>query len=141
MNEFAMAAIGGALIGVAASILLLTQGRIAGISGIAGSLLKAGVPDKNWRWAFVFGLLAGGLVLALVSPQVFVVSTERPLWMMGLAGLLVGFGTQMGSGCTSGHGVCGVSRLSGRSIVATLTFMATGIATVAIMNALGLEVL
>jgi uncharacterized membrane protein YedE/YeeE len=126
MNEFTMAATGGALIGLAASILLLTQGRIAGISGITGSLLKGGGQDKSWRWAFVFGLLTGGLVLALVSPQVFVVSKDRPLWMMGLAGLLVGFGTQMGSGCTSGHGVCGITRLSPRSLVATVVFMIAG---------------
>ena len=82
--------------------------------------------DKSWRWAFLFGLLVGGLVLALVSPQVFVVSKERPLWMMGLAGLLVGFGTQMGSGCTSGHGVSGITRLSPRSLVATVVFMIAG---------------
>ena len=126
MNEFTMAATGGALIGVAASILLLTQGRIAGISGITGSLLKGGGQDKSWRWAFLFGLLAGGFLLALVSPQVFVVSEDRPLWMMGLAGLLVGFGTQMGSGCTSGHGVCGITRLSPRSLVATVVFMIAG---------------
>ena len=126
MNEFVMAGIGGALIGVAASVLLLTQGRIAGISGITGSLLNANVPDKGWRWAFLCGLMAGGIVLALVSPEVFVVSADRPLWMMGLAGLLVGFGTQMGSGCTSGHGVCGITRLSPRSLTATVVFMIAG---------------
>ena len=126
MNEFVMAASGGALIGIAASILLLTQGRIAGISGITGSLLKSDIKDKSWRWAFFSGLLAGGGVLAVVSPEVFVVSTERPLWMMGIAGLLVGFGTQMGSGCTSGHGVCGNTRLSPRSLVATGIFMTAG---------------
>lgn len=126
MNEFVMAALGGALIGVAASILLLTQGRIAGISGITGSLFKVDVADKGWRWAFLFGLMAGGIVLAVLSPEVFVVSADRPLWMMGCAGLLVGFGTQMGSGCTSGHGVCGITRLSPRSLVATVVFMIAG---------------
>ena len=126
MNQFVMAAIGGGLIGVAASILLLTQGRIAGISGITGSLFRSEVSDKGWRWAFFVGLMSGGCVLAVVSPEVFVVSEERPLWMMGLAGLLVGFGTQMGNGCTSGHGVCGITRLSPRSLVATGTFIVAG---------------
>ena len=84
----------------------LTQGRIAGISGITGSLFRSEVGDKGWRWAFFLGLMAGGGVLAVVSPEVFVVSEDRPIWMMGLAGLLVGVGTQMGNGCTSGHGVC-----------------------------------
>ena len=128
MNQFYLAAIGGGLIGVAASILLLTQGRIAGISGITGSLFKSDVDDKGWRWAFLLGLLSGGIALALVNPEVFVVSEERPTWMIALAGLLVGFGTQMGSGCTSGHGVCGITRFSPRSLVATATFMVAGMA-------------
>ena len=128
MNQFVMAAIGGGLIGVAASILLLTQGRIAGISGITGSLFRSDVDDKGWRWAFFLGLMAGGGVLAVVSPEVFVVSQDRPIWMMGLAGLLVGVGTQMGNGCTSGHGVCGITRLSPRSLVATGVFMVAGMA-------------
>lgn len=126
MNQFVMAAIGGGLIGVAASILLLTQGRIAGISGITGSLLRSEVSDRGWRWAFFSGLMVGGCILALVTPEVFVVSEDRSLWMMGLAGLLVGFGTQMGSGCTSGHGVCGITRMSPRSLVATGVFMVVG---------------
>lgn len=126
MNQFVMAATGGALIGVAASILLLTQGRIAGISGITGSLFKSDITDKGWRVAFFLGLMAGGVALAIVSPSVFVVSADRPIWMMALAGLLVGFGTQMGNGCTSGHGVCGITRFSTRSLVATGAFMAAG---------------
>ena len=126
MNQFVMAAIGGGLIGVAASILLWTQGRIAGISGITGSLFRSEVADKGWRWAFFLGLMVGGGVLAVVSPEVFVVSEDRPIWMMGLAGLLVGVGTQMGNGCTSGHGVCGITRLSPRSLVATGVFMIAG---------------
>ncbi len=128
MNQFYLAAIGGGLIGVAASILLLTQGRIAGISGITGSLFKSDVSDKGWRLAFFLGLMMGGVLLAVVSPDVFVVSEERPLWMMAVAGLLVGFGTQMGNGCTSGHGVCGITRFSTRSLVATGTFMVAGMA-------------
>jgi len=126
MNQFVMAIIGGGLIGVAASILLMTQGRIAGISGIAGALMKSEVTDKGWRWAFFIGLLCGGALLLIVSPEVFVISKERPIWMMAIAGLLVGFGTQMGNGCTSGHGVCGITRLSPRSLVATGVFMVFG---------------
>ena len=126
MNQFVMAAIGGGLIGVAASILLLTQGRIAGISGITGALMKSDVKDKGWRWAFFLGLLCGGVLLSVVNPDVFVVSEERPVWMMAIAGVLVGVGTQMGSGCTSGHGVCGITRLSPRSLIATGVFMAFG---------------
>lgn len=132
MNQFVMAAIGGGIIGLAASILLLSLGRIAGISGITFSLLNPESTDKDWRLAFVVGLLAGGGLLALLMPDVFNVASEgpfvRPTWMMGLAGLLVGFGTQMGSGCTSGHGVCGITRFSMRSLVATGTFMVAGMA-------------
>lgn len=130
MNQFIMAAIGGGIIGLAASILLLSLGRVAGISGITFSLLNPEKEDKDWRLAFLVGLLAGGGVLALAMPEVFVVASEspfaRPTWMMSLAGLLVGFGTQMGSGCTSGHGVCGITRFSPRSLVATGTFMIAG---------------
>lgn len=132
MNQFVMAAIGGGIIGLAASILLLSLGRVAGISGITFSLLNPENTDRDWRLAFVVGLLAGGGLLALVMPDVFNVASEapfvRPTWMMGLAGLLVGFGTQMGSGCTSGHGVCGITRFSMRSLVATGTFMVAGMA-------------
>ena len=132
MNQFIMAALGGGIIGLAASILLLSLGRVAGISGITFSLFNPEKKDKDWRLAFVVGLLSGGGLLAVVMPSVFNVASEipfaRPTWMMGLAGLLVGFGTQMGSGCTSGHGVCGITRLSMRSLVATGTFMTVGMA-------------
>ena len=126
MNEFGMALFGGGLIGLAASVLLLSLGRIAGISGITGSLMRFETVDKGWRISFLVGLLSGGVLLALLMPTVFVVSPERPTWMLGLAGLFVGFGTQMGSGCTSGHGVCGITRFSIRSIVATLVFVCSG---------------
>ncbi|WP_338241373.1 YeeE/YedE family protein [Aurantiacibacter hainanensis] len=133
--------IGGALIGVAAAIMLLALGRIAGVSGIAAKAAGLGGSgmDRLSAWAFVVGLPLGALVVMLARGGLDP-SFAGPLPLVA-AGLLVGFGTRMGSGCTSGHGVCGMSRLSGRSIVATLTFMAAGIATVAVMNSLGMEVL
>ncbi|MBH5321718.1 YeeE/YedE family protein [Aurantiacibacter sediminis] len=132
---------GGALIGIAAAIMLLGLGRIAGVSGIAAKAAGLGGSgmDRMSAWAFVIGLPLGALIIALASGGLEP-SFAGPIPLI-IAGLLVGVGTRIGSGCTSGHGVCGMSRLSVRSIVATLTFMATGIATVAIMNTTGLEVL
>lgn len=131
-----MAWIGGSLIGLAATLLMLFNGRIAGISGITKGLLVARPRDWGWRLAFLGGLLCGGLVLLqLGGMQVFAAGTSRPLVVVALAGFLVGFGTVLANGCTSGHGVCGVSRLSRRSIVATLCFMATGFITVAVYRA------
>jgi len=120
---------GGVLIGVAAAMFALLNGRIAGISGIVGGLLKPASGDIAWRAAFVLGLVGAPLVYALVA------TVPRPRIDAGyatlvLAGLLVGIGTRYGAGCTSGHGVCGLSRLSPRSLVATLTFMAAGFVTV-----------
>jgi uncharacterized membrane protein YedE/YeeE len=118
---------GGALIGGAAVLLMLGLGRIAGISGIVGGLLPPRpAEDRAWRLAFVAGLLAGPLVAG--RDLIGVPAIGVP--MLIVAGLLVGFGTGLGGGCTSGHGVCGVARLSPRSIVATLVFMLTGGATV-----------
>lgn len=131
-----MAWIGGSLIGLAATLLMLFNGRIAGISGITKGLLVARPSDWRWRLAFLGGLLCGGLVLLQMGGmQVFAAGTGRPLVVVALAGFLVGFGTVLANGCTSGHGVCGVSRLSRRSIVATLCFMATGFITVAVYRA------
>jgi uncharacterized membrane protein YedE/YeeE len=120
------ALLGGGLIGLAATGMMLSVGRIAGISGVVGGLLKPTQGDLTWRLAFLGGLLAGGVVLAFTMPQVFASPTGRSLQAVALAGLLVGLGTRMGNGCTSGHGVCGITRLSPRSVVATLTFMTTG---------------
>lgn len=120
---------GGGLIGLAASILLLFNGRIAGISGIVGGLFKPRSDDIAWRVAFVVGLIGAGLGMGLANPDFIAVSPDRSMAVTGLAGLVVGVGVSMGSGCTSGHGVCGLSRFSTRSLVATLTFMATGFVT------------
>ncbi len=118
---------GGILIGVAATMLVLLNGRIAGISGIVGGLLAPRRADVAWRVAFVAGLLAAPLAMASYAqaPRI-----DAGVGTLVAAGLLVGLGTSYGSGCTSGHGVCGLSRLSPRSLVATLAFMAAGMATV-----------
>lgn len=121
---------GGALIGLAAALFFLAHGRVCGISGLFGGLLRRGA-DVPWlRLAFVGGLLVGGLLLRFVYPAAFASSWSPSVMLAAVAGLLVGFGTQLGNGCTSGHGVCGISRLSLRSLVATGTFMLTGFATV-----------
>ena len=120
---------GGILIGLAAAALLLLLGRIAGISGIVGGLLQPSKGDTGWRLAFVLGLLAAPTVYTLFQPLPEIeVSTDLPVLLA--AGLLVGVGTRYGSGCPSGLGVCGFSRLSPRSLAATLVFMAAGFATV-----------
>ena len=123
------------LIGTASALLYLTHGRIAGISGIAGSLLQTATSDRAWRVAFVAGLLAVGAVTSVVAPSA-IGSPVRSQLALVVAGLLVGFGTQLGSGCTSGHGVCGLSRLSVRSLVAVLVFMTTGALTAMIAGRL-----
>ncbi|HEY0561745.1 MAG TPA: YeeE/YedE family protein [Methylophilus sp.] len=125
--------LGGVLIGLAAALLLLLNGRIAGISGIVGGLLKPTMHDISWRIAFLVGLIASPLIWQLFAPLPAIqINTSTALIIM--AGLLVGFGTRLGSGCTSGHGICGISRLSPRSIVATLSFMLTGILTVYVIR-------
>jgi uncharacterized membrane protein YedE/YeeE len=124
------ASIGGILIGIAASALLVLDGRIAGVSGIVGGLIPPRRADTAWRGLFVAGLVAGGLCLRLLIGDPFHSLAETPNIALILGGLLVGFGASLGNGCTSGHGVCGVSRLSPRSIVATMTFMLAGAATV-----------
>ena len=120
---------GGLLIGVAAAILLLFNGRIAGISGILGGLLRPMAGDIGWRMAFVLGLVGAPLVYGLAAslPSVHV---DADMTTLVVAGLLVGVGTRYGSGCTSGHGVCGLSRLSPRSMAATALFMLAGFVTV-----------
>jgi uncharacterized protein len=127
------ALVGGGLIGLAASLALLAHGRIAGISGIVSRALDAG-GGRRFRLAFLAGLIGAGAIAALVVPGA-VGARVRGLPMITIAGVLVGFGTTLGNGCTSGHGVCGVSRDSRRSMVAVAVFMATGAITVAIVGA------
>jgi uncharacterized membrane protein YedE/YeeE len=129
-NPLVDALIGGLFIGLASALLLLGKGRIFGISGIIAGLLSPGLKDLTWRLVIILGLVLGGLPIYLTLPEKFSNPFAAIAWMPAVAGLLVGFGTQLGSGCTSGHGVCGISRFSSRSIVATITFMLTGIATV-----------
>jgi uncharacterized protein len=126
------AAMGGALIGLSATLLMLLTGRIAGISGIVGGDLSFAASDKDWRIAFVAGLLLAPVIASLIgypmpSPQM---PTSWPIIVA--AGLLVGFGSRLGGGCTSGHGVCGVARLSNRSLTATAIFMFAAIVVVAL---------
>lgn len=121
--------IGGAMIGAAAALLLLLNGRVAGISGIAGGLLKAD-GDRLWRLAFVIGLVLGPLAVAAILGHMPTVEIAAGWPLLVVAGLLVGFGTRLGGGCTSGHGVCGMARLSPRSLAATGTFMVVAMATV-----------
>ena len=123
-----MSLAGGALIGTSASLLLAVDGRVAGISGIVGGLLRPARGEVSWRAFFLGGLLAGGLFLEAVRPSSFGVTSAAPA-MVVVAGLLVGFGTRLGSGCTSGHGVCGNSRFSLRSLVATAIFLGVGMIT------------
>lgn len=127
------ALIGGALIGVSAAVLMLFNGRIAGISGIIGGLLGPRQPGRGERLAFVGGLLLAPMPYWLVNSRPVVEIAATPAALV-LAGLLVGFGSRLGSGCTSGHGVCGISRLSVRSLVATLTFMGAGFVMVFVLR-------
>jgi uncharacterized membrane protein YedE/YeeE len=127
------AAVGGALIGLAAALLLLFNGRVAGISGILGGLLRPQSGDAAWRVAFIAGIVIAPAAYALFT-RLPATAIDASYPMLVAAGLLVGIGTRYGSGCTSGHGVCGISRLSPRSLVATALFMAAGFATVFVVR-------
>ena len=134
-SRILLAAAGGVLIGLAAALLLGLNGRIAGVSGILGGLLASGGEGRPWRAAFAAGLLTGGLVLALGAPGALPGPQDLPgLPTLLLAGLLVGYGAALARGCTSGHGICGLARLSRRSLAATATFMASALATVAVVR-------
>jgi uncharacterized membrane protein YedE/YeeE len=124
------ALVGGALIGLSAALLWWALGRIAGVSNILGAVVTEPRDENGWRIAFLAGLLVAGLGAVLLMPGAVHFDLNAGAGQLVVAGLLVGFGTQMGSGCTSGHGVCGIGRLSLRSIVATLCFMAAGMLTV-----------
>lgn len=129
-------AVGGALIGLSATLLLMLTGKVAGVSGILGGLLRAPSKDRSWQALFLAGLILAGVASLWLHPGAIGRAPAFPLSIMVLAGLLVGAGTELGSGCTSGHGVCGISRGSVRSVAATLTFVATGVLTVYVVRQL-----
>ena len=137
MTEFTpySALAGGVLIGLSAALLVLLNGRVAGLSGILGGLLSPG--DRAWRIAFLVGLPVGAWLLLLAWPAGAEVTVDASTLQLVIAGLLVGFGSRYGSGCTSGHGVCGLGRFSLRSLVATVTFLTTGMVSVYLLRHLG----
>jgi uncharacterized membrane protein YedE/YeeE len=130
------AIMGGILIGISVSLMLLFNGRVTGISGIIGGILNPETQDKKWRLFFIFGLLLGGVFLRLINPNLLESLSLNRTYDYIVAGLFVGFGTLLGNGCTSGHGVCGISRLSKRSIISTITFIFSGMISVIIFKAL-----
>jgi uncharacterized membrane protein YedE/YeeE len=130
------ALLGGILIGLAATLLLLGSGRVAGVSGILGGLLLPTDSDRRWRALFIAGLFVAGAIAAWLAPE-SIGDSPRSLPTLAIAGLLVGVGTRIGNGCTSGHGVCGLSRLSPRSLAATLTFIAIGMITAYLVSRFG----
>ena len=136
MTEFEvlMPLTGGILIGIAASMMLLFSGKIAGVSGIFGGMLFQQGEERAWKLSFIAGLIAGGILLYILNAEFFENTSGRGLLAVTIAGLLVGIGTRVGGGCTSGHGVCGIGRLSGRSIVATVTFVVAGMAIVTLVQ-------
>jgi uncharacterized membrane protein YedE/YeeE len=130
---YLQAFIGGLLIGVASLLLMLFNGRVAGVSGITHRAITSLAPSNWWRWFFLIGLIVAPLITALFG---YGLPTSIPVGLpqLAIAGLIVGIGTHYGSGCTSGHGICGIGRLSKRSLVATVTFMLSAIVTVAFIN-------
>lgn len=131
MSPAVAALIGGALIGLAASALLLLNGRVLGVTGIVAGLVG---PDARWRVLLIAGMLLGGLAMTLVAPGALASTVHQPAAALIAGGLLVGFGTRLANGCTSGHGVCGIARLSLRSITATAVFMGTGALSVFVLR-------
>lgn len=128
------ALLGGALIGLSVSLLLLLNGRMAGISGIMNGLFSAPKKEEIWRGLFLVGLIMGALIFQLLTNDSLTVRQGYPILLVILGGFLVGVGTRMGSGCTSGHGICGIANFSMRSITATITFMLSGMVTVFILR-------
>jgi uncharacterized membrane protein YedE/YeeE len=135
-SSFVESLLGGALIGIAASLLLWLNGRVVGVSGLLGGVLAPVRGDALWRVFALLGLVLAGAIGSVVAPQQ-IGHSPRSLSVLVLAGLCVGIGTRLSNGCTSGHGVCGLSRLSLRSLIAVATFMATGVLTVVAMRAAG----
>lgn len=135
--DWILALVGGSIIGLAVTIMLLFNGRVTGISGIVNGIFNFQTGDLLWRTTFVLGLLVGGFILKFTYPHAFDGALNLSLTNTAVAGLLVGFGTIMGSGCTSGHGVCGISRLSPRSLLSTITFISAGVIAVIVLRKLG----
>ncbi len=133
MSEIVLATLGGMLIGLASLLVLGAQGRVAGVSGLLASVLTHG-RRAGWRIAFVGGLVVGGFAIAWLAPGWLPTEIDASWSVVALGGVLVGFGTQLGGGCTSGHGVCGIGRLDARSVVATVLFMAAGAGTVYVVR-------
>lgn len=136
-EDWVLALIGGAIIGLSVTIMLLFNGRVTGISGIINGILNFQKNDMLWRVSFVLGLFSGGVLLRFIYPHAFNGALNISSTHAAVAGLLVGFGTVMGSGCTSGHGVCGISRLSLRSLISTITFILAGVIAVVALRKLG----
>jgi uncharacterized membrane protein YedE/YeeE len=134
IESHGLSLLGGALVGLSASLALFTHGRVAGISGLFGGLFLPGYDARDFRLWFIGGLVAAGLLLSVAYPTAFASAARPSLVVIAAAGLLVGFGTRLGGGCTSGHGVCGLCRFSARSLIATLTFMGTGMLTVFVVR-------
>jgi uncharacterized protein len=130
------ALVGGALIATSLAVMLIATGRIAGLSGIFAGVLRTAPGDWAWRAWFVVGMFAVGGVFRIAEPATFDYSARVPLWLIAISGVLVGVGTRASNGCTSGHGLCGMSRLSKRSIVATMTFFAVGVGVATAIGAL-----
>lgn len=133
MHEYARPLLGGLLMGTACIGLVLFNGRILGVSGVLGGALSIG-RDAPWRWAFIGGMVVAGLLASLAYPAAFVIDLDRSYAATLGGGLLIGAGTQLGSGCTSGHGICGIGRLSVRSLVATCVFMTGGALAVLVIQ-------
>lgn len=130
MPQIYMSILGGLLLGLAAGVVLVANGRVAGVSSMVSSSFRPRAVDSSWQIVFLLGLIAGGALLSWLDPAALPVGQVAPIELMVGAGLLVGFGARLSGGCTSGHGLCGVGRLSGRSVIATGTFMAAGALTV-----------
>ena len=126
--------LGGALIGLSVTLLLLFNGRMAGVSGIMNGLFQAPKDERIWRSTFLLGLIIGAIIFQAVLPDFFTPRQGYPIWLVAVGGFFVGVGTRLGNGCTSGHGICGIASFSVRSISATVTFMLSGMVTVFVLK-------
>jgi uncharacterized membrane protein YedE/YeeE len=133
-SSYGLSLLGGVIIGAAISLVLFTHGRVAGISGLFGGIFLPGQDARSFRLCFVAGLVGAGVLLSRFYPAAFSSSATPTVAIAAIAGVLVGYGTRLGGGCTSGHGICGISRLSVRSVVATITFIAAGMVTVLVVK-------